>query len=162
MEHGQAMTEPLRKRLFGSARLDARSERRFADPGATAPLARLRLWSRVGGFRGIGGPFFMPPEVYRLHQRLYATDGEYVRQLFADVYGARLVAGGVSAAEVVEHGVQDGARISANGALQWQQQRETFNELRGASSCVASQAVVAVTLRTSHYVFVLGRPAEAK
>ena len=121
----------------------------------------MTIYTRVGGFSGIGGPFCAPPELYRLDDRLFATDGERVRELFADVHGARLTAAGLSALHVMEHGSQDGASINPQGTVKWAGQRAIFDALRAPQSCVAAAGMVAVTLRNSHYVFVLGRSEAA-
>jgi hypothetical protein len=163
----RAMAPALQTRLVGSAELDPDPERRFATPGSRAPLGALRIVARVGGFAGFGGPFLSRPEVHAVEGRVYATDGDVVRELFADVFGARLSTAQLSALEVLERAEPAGRsraapRVDKDGAVQWAGLAERFEALRGASTAVAVPGLLAVTLQSSFCVFVLGRREESR
>ncbi|MBI4952997.1 MAG: hypothetical protein HY908_13265 [Myxococcales bacterium] len=156
-----ALGPELCEALTGSSELDPAPERRFAPPGSRARLGPPAVVARVGGFVGFGGPFARPPDVYGLGARLYATDGDVVRELFADVFGARLVPTPLGCEALLE-GASEAQVLTVNaaGVVDWDGARVTLPALRDAKSGASSPGLAAVALATSHAVFVLGRRAE--
>ncbi len=65
---------------------------RWLDPAAPvrAGSRGARLVARVGGFRGFGGEFVVPPKASRLGDRLIASDGVSVFEVHADAFGSSL------------------------------------------------------------------------
>jgi hypothetical protein len=63
-----------------------------ADPWYDPRIGGRRIGSvRVGGFRGLGGPFLSPPIVANGPSGMVATDGDGWWLLFADAFGAAVV-----------------------------------------------------------------------
>lgn len=154
----QGMTPVLREALVGSAELDPDPARRFVTPGSASPLGGVELLTRVGGFVGFGGAFATPPLVRALDERLYATDGGVVRELFADAFGARLCSSAVAATALFAaepHGAP--CVVDSSGCVRWDGQEQRLPMLSGASASAAVAGMAAATLASSHYVFVLGR-----
>jgi len=147
--------------IVGANHYDPSSARRFCTPGATGPLGPPELVARAGGFIGFGGGFRRPPIVLALHDRIVCTDSEASFELWADVFGARLVgaawanAPGASAASGV--GVGDAELDVATGRVRLGDAEGTIPELAGATSWAAAGGVLAATLDHSHAVFVVGR-----
>ena len=154
-----ALPPAVRHRLVGVEALDADPGRRFAPLDSETALGPPTVITRLGGFLGFGGPFASPPEVRALEGRLYATDGEVVREIFADVYGARLCrAPSATVLELLDHGqMSDGVRVTRYGTVKWGKQSAKLSELEGANTIAAIDGLAAVTLKRSHYVFVVGR-----
>ncbi|MFU8805904.1 MAG: hypothetical protein ACNA8W_18975 [Bradymonadaceae bacterium] len=121
---------------------------RKADDGAVSGES-LRAVARVGGFRGIGGPFLTPPKVVSNGEDLIAYDGEHAWTIHADHFGAccqRL--GAVPASR---------SSSEAFPTLLKKEIRERFPELAKATSMamVAQRATAAVTVPHSHWVYLL-------
>jgi len=162
-----ALDPPFRSWIFGAPAIDPSPARRFAPPGSTAPLGPVAIVGRVGGFVGFGGPFAVPPRVFASGDRLFATDGHAVGEVHADVYGARLCPAG-DGVELLNSAIQrlnsvprgSAGLCDASGLVSWDGQAGVFPDLAGASSAAAAAAMLAVTVEDSHWVAVLGRPAE--
>ena len=147
---------------MGVEQVDADPGRRFAPLDAERALGPPQVITHLGGFLGFGGPFAAPPEVRSLDGRLYATDGEVVREIFADVFGARLCrAPSATVLELLDHGqTSDGVRVTRYGTVKWGKQSAKLEALEGASTIAAIDGLAAVTLKRSHFVFIVGRTPE--
>ena len=155
----ERLAPAVRQRLVGVEQVDADPGRRFAPLDAENALGPPAVITRLGGFLGFGGPFASPPEVRALDGHLYATDGEVVREIFADVYGARLCrAPSATVLELLDHGVMsEGVRVTRYGTVKWGKQSAKLTDLDGANTIAAIDGLAAVTLKRSHYVFIVGR-----
>jgi hypothetical protein len=143
LERAARLPAALCERLLGVRDPETRLERRFAR-SAAGRLGPLSILARAGGFTAFGGCFARPPRVVAAGQRLFASDGMATRELFADCFGARLVPAEIAAAPA--------ALPSPAEAL------KAFPALSDTTSCAAAPGMTAVTLASSHYVFVLGHP----
>lgn len=118
------------------------------DPAVLDDLAALR-WGpvdapidvgRVGGFRGFGGPFLVPPTVALEADRLVVTAGTDRWQLHADRFGATL------------------ARTAGPTHPPAPPPPLDLPELSGASSWAATTDTVAVTSPLSHHLRLVALP----
>jgi hypothetical protein len=113
----------------------------------------MRIVCRAGGFRGFGGPFLRPPKVALGGDDFVVTDGEKTWRLIADVFGAVFM-------RVETRGslsTKNSATVDSVGAAQWNGESASFPELTGASSFICDGRTLAVTLATSHLVFLLAK-----
>ncbi|HEY9724440.1 MAG TPA: hypothetical protein V6D47_20725, partial [Oscillatoriaceae cyanobacterium] len=131
--------------------MDALRTAPWRSPGhVTAP--ELRIAGKLGGFRGLGGPFVRPPTVHAHDGRLFATDGRKTWQVFADAFGAMLVeAPGIEATNVP--GRADA--LKADGTVTLAGLTRTFPELREATSWAALDTTLIAAFDTSHCVTVV-------
>jgi hypothetical protein len=152
----------VREALLGAREVDPCDERRFVAPGSSAALGAIVV-RRVCGFRGFGGDFVVPPSVRAIDGRLYASDGVEVRELHADVFGARACRAAITPSEVAAAGSDDSTLVvDASGSVGWQGVVQHLPELEGATSHAAIRGLGAVTLECSFFVFLLGRSALAE
>jgi hypothetical protein len=137
-------------RLFDlSARGDARvvpselaaalGRDRWFDPSAPAGAASTgaRLVARVGGFRGFGGEFLVPPRASRSLDRLIASDGVSAFEVHVDAFGSSLT----PAPGNVSPPAEPASRVA----------RE-FEGVVEPTSSASVAGVTAVTLRYSHSI----------
>ena len=106
----------------------------------------LKLVAQVGDFRGFGGHFQKPPRVTTENGAFYISDSSQSWRIFADVFGATLLRAHV------ENLV---AASSFASVPDWNRVLETFPEAQHALSTASDGKTVAVTLPTSHRVYLL-------
>ncbi len=82
------------------------------------------------------------------------SDGELTWRLLADTFGAVLLR--LQEALPPDTGRQ-AASVDARGTVHWDHDVASFLELDGATSQACDGQTLAVTLSTSHHVFVLAR-----
>lgn len=111
----------------------------------------LRIVARAGGFRGFSGQFLSPPKIVKMEGALIATDGVTAWQVHADIYNAVLVHCDLAAKTEL---VSDAA-IQPTGTVSWQGRTHHFAELAGATGIAATDDTMAVTIATSHHVFLV-------
>ncbi len=126
------------------------------NPAATVDRS-LRIVRTTGGFRGFGGPCLRPPTVRAQGDALFVFDGDAAWQLLADAFGTlwqRTVAvpSGSAASDVPLP-----TTLDASGRLTWGAMQQQLGELACASSFACDGQTLAVTLPTSHYVFLVAR-----
>lgn len=113
----------------------------------------MRIVRRAGGFSGFGGPLLRPPKVSIGDGEFVVSDGERSWRLIADAYGAvfvRVEARGLPSAK-------SPAAVDPEGLVRWNGDSAPFPELTGPSSFVCDDRTLAVTLATSHLVFLLAK-----
>lgn len=137
-------------------------ERLMADPWLAPacvtqnePLsAAPRLIRVTGGFRGFGGPCLRPPSVTTRDEQLFVTDGELSWRLLADVFGTlwqrvpKAPTKSVSPAKVA---------VDVRGRVSWDSHTANIPELAESSGFACDGTTLAVTLPTSHHVFLVAR-----
>jgi hypothetical protein len=111
---------------------------RRATPG------ELKRVAKAGAFRGFAGPFLAPPTVARVNGELVASDGTATWRLHADIYNSLLLR--------CEPGPADS---NDDAQTRWREQIPRFPELANATSIAALEHTVAVTIPTSHHLFLL-------
>lgn len=124
---------------------DALRKNRWLDPAmrAGATSSWERPVARLGGFRGFGGEFLIPPRVGRIEQRLIATAGDDAWEVHADAFGSSLTPILVSVSptsEPASRGVRD------------------LPGVEEPNTSVSVDGVTAVTLRYSHSILVFATP----
>lgn len=134
------------------------------QPEPTAAISRsLRIVRMTGGFRGFGGPCLRPPTVRSQAEGLFVSDGVGAWQLLADAFGTywRRISEfpRTSKVSAAPHNVS----LDAAGQVTWVSEHRSFAELAEASSYACDGQTLAVTLPTSHHVFLVARaPTELK
>jgi len=137
-------------------------DRMLDDPWLT-PRAALRnepaaqrLVATVGAFRGFGGEFLRPPKVCSADGVLFVTSAGATWQLIYDCYGSLLLRH-----DRCPHPQPCPAdvRVSEDGVVQFGAGRASLPELAGASGFACDGHTIAVTVRTSHHVFLVARAA---
>jgi len=128
------------------------AEEAAGDVRAAKTIAPVRT---VGAFRGFGGAFLRPPTVTSGEGRFWVGDGESFWQLQADVYGWHLYRCGAGAGTAEQDGRN--VDIDRKGTVRWEDVSARFPDLAGASSFACDGATLAVTVPTSHHVFLLAR-----
>jgi hypothetical protein len=109
----------------------------------------------MGSFRGFGGAFLRPPTVSSTENCLWVGDGQFFWQLRADVYGWHLQRSGTGA--VPANRGQRMISMDRTGTVVWQEVSARFPDLAGASSAAFDGTTLAVTIPSSHHVFLLAR-----
>lgn len=123
------------------------------DPAAPAAERALRIVGHTGAFRGFGGSFITPPEVGLFGDRIIAGVGERRWQLFADRFGITVLP--VMAGLEFERG-EIRTIIDDLGHVTLGEQSGHPHGLEDPSSAAFSGGVLAVTLRHSHAIYVIG------
>jgi hypothetical protein len=128
----------------------------LTPPDAVAPVRsspRIRIVRQAGGFRGFGGPFMRPPQATQLGRELVVSDRDGCWRLIADAFGAVFLR--VAARELASSANK--TFVDAGGCVRWAGETEMFTELAGATSSAGDSRTLAVTLATSHQVFILAK-----
>jgi hypothetical protein len=130
------------------------------DLRTPAPERRLRIVAEVGGFRGFGGAFRVPPVVFADGGALFAGDDESVWHVRADAFGAALLAAGP--AREAPPAPPAAFTLSADGTAAKAGAAARFPELAGATGAVSDGVTLAATVPHSHRVFLLAVASEAR
>jgi hypothetical protein len=113
---------------------------------------QLKFVAQAGAFLGFGGQFLLPPRVGLIEDHLVVTDGTATWHVHADVFNAVLLRSDAPFA----HPIANDAGILDDGTLQWKGLRRTFPELAHAFSIAATSDTAAITVPTSHHIFLVG------
>jgi hypothetical protein len=141
-------------------------DRMLADPWLTPSAATdslqpaaLRLVGVVGAFRGFGGEFVRPPTAFVAGGgSIFIADGDATFRLICDCFGRRLIRDDRPDRTDLPAG---DIRVSPDGVVQWGAGRASFPPWAGDVSGFACDGhTIAVTLRTSHHVYLVARAAE--
>jgi hypothetical protein len=146
-----------------AAHIHAALDRLMLDPWLSAdkalapaqPVQTIACVRTLGEFRGFAGVFLRPPVVSSTDRLLWVGDGECFWRLQADCYGWHLHRSGTGAVPA-----NQGRRIISmdrQGTVAWQEVSAHFPELAAASSAAFDGTTLAVTIPTSHHVFLLAR-----
>jgi hypothetical protein len=119
--------------------------------------AAIRCVGMPGAFTGFGGLFARPPIVTLQGERLLASDRQSTWELRADAYGAwfRRVNEGPPALRPATSSKE--VAIDRRGALRWGTQSLLAPELANPTSIACDGQTTAVTIATSHHVFLYSR-----
>jgi len=131
-----------------------------AIDGPAAEAGRsLRIVRVTGGFHGFGGPCLRPPAVTAHDGALFVTDGNEAWQLLADAFGTLWHRVPASKPKSRASAVGSKVAIDPSGRVAWDGTSQDFVELADASSFACDGQTMAVTLPTSHHVFLVARVA---
>ncbi len=146
-----------------SQRLQETIQRMRRDPwfeAATSVLESSQRPSlvaagRMGAFAGFGGLFAKPPVVSSVQGRLYVCDQQSTWELIADVYGVWFR----RTPPVAESraALPPTAGIDRRGHIQWGNLRLTVPYLANATSVAGNESTLAITIPTSHHLFLFAR-----
>ena len=125
------------------------------DPTSDGAPA-VREVRRVGAFRGFGGEFLRPPSVWASSGQLFVSDGEGNWQLVADLHGQVLVR---NEAAPPAGPMPAGVGVTRDGLVRWLDQQAVIRTLANPSAVAFDGRTLAVTLPTSHHVFLVARAA---
>ena len=151
----QPQTAPTIQSVFDKITEDPWITPADALTGAHDPH-RLGIKRTAGAFRGFGGPFLRPPCVATVDGNMLVFDGERAWVVYADIFG------------VYFHRVQtkppkatcdtEGVILSSPGRITWGEASNAFYEFfTGASSAACDGKTLALTIPTSHQIFLLAR-----
>ncbi len=133
----------------------------FPNSAETAEAGRfLRIVCTTGGFRGFGGPCVRPPIVVAKDGELLVSDGTASWQLLADVFGTLWHRVSSFPAKNASSAGSSNAAIDSRGLVDWNGLKQPFTELAEPSSFACDGQTLAVTLPTSHLVFLVARTAQ--
>jgi hypothetical protein len=118
-----------------------------------ASTSSLTIVKQVGAFRGFGGPFMRPPSVCCQREELLVTDGEATWRLIADACGGVLI----RATEKMNREPGSNVTVDSRGSVRWNGESAIFPELAHVKSFAAANQTLAVTLPTSHHIFLLAK-----
>jgi hypothetical protein len=139
-------------------RLDRLENDRWYSPATDKPedaSRYLRIVRATGGFRGFGGPCLRPPAVTIGDGLLFVSDGEASWQLLADVFGTCWQR--IPKCPARDSAGVEKITIDSHGGVSWNGTRHKFSELAEPSSFACDGQTLAVTLPTSHLVFLVGQ-----
>ena len=129
------------------------AERWQSDPWAElGGRVNLSIVGRAGAFRGFGGKFIRPPTVQSTAGQLFANDGEGTWQLIADRFGCVFIRH-----DVPPRNEQSGVTVKFDGLVVFPDQRAMFSELASATSFAFDGVTLAVTIPTSHAVYLVAK-----
>ena len=125
------------------------------DPAAGAGKVKpgLEIVSTAGGFRGFGGTFMSPPLVESSEEGIIAFDIRGTWLISADVYGSSLTR---MNSDIVESRPSAGeGTITRSGKAEFRGLSAAFPGLADPASFASTGHTMAVTLSTSHSVFLI-------
>lgn len=115
--------------------------------------AAIESVASVGAFIGFGGLFLRPPTVESVDNRLFVSDGRWQWELLADAYGAWFRKQGAAANTKTKPTTKNNIAIDRQGTIRWDKHTLKVPHLAHASSFAAGDQTLAVTIPTSHHVF---------
>jgi hypothetical protein len=124
----------------------------LADKARPDPI---RIATRVGAFRGFGGPFIRPPTARTVEGHIVVDDGEHSWRLTADVFGHAFARVDVPHSPLGR--VAPNITAGEDGTVTWGRASVRFDELESFRSLAFDGRTLAVTVTTSHQVFLLAR-----
>lgn len=145
-------------------RLDALLDRLQRDPWAKSETdtetvsssgtnsGSIHCVRTLGAFRGFGGDFLSPPTVCCSETGLHVTDGKAHWDLIADAYGTFLHR---CHPRKPRRPADRSPTIFADGKVSWDDRSAFFPELAKSSSRAFDGTTLAVTLPTSHQIYLL-------
>jgi hypothetical protein len=143
--------------------LAAALKRLQANPWLKVPEAlhdqpvtpQLKAVGMAGAFTGFGGEFARPPVISNTNGGLIAKDGNSCWQFIADAYGTwfRRLPDRQWAAENLPGGVA----VDRSGKLKWNHLSLSVPHLANASGSACDGVTLAVTIGTSHHVFLFAK-----
>ncbi len=124
---------------------------RWRSPGRADEDGRqLQIVSRVGGFRGFGGPFVHPPRVVSDGRAIYLACRDESWLLCADACGSTLHRSPLPATTA-----SGALSVGADGEVRYGALRRTLPRLADATSHASTGDTLAVTVPWSHWVYLV-------
>ncbi len=134
-------------------------EKSLADPWWLPGVKKgtnyeLEIVGTVGGFQGFGGTFLTPPEVMKAGEDIYAFDDEACWSVHADCYGVTLQRFG----RTLPDGEQTDGPFNItpkSGNVTLGKTNKVFSTLKRATGFASTSSCLAVTVPSSHKVFIV-------
>jgi hypothetical protein len=138
-------------------RLDA--DRWFSPENrhVAAASQTLRIVRVTGGFRGFGGPCLHPPIVAASNGDLLVIDGNEAWHLLADAFGTLWQRTSPASLPSNTSSVAPKVSVNSRGRVTWNGTHQEFPDLAEPSSFACDGQTLAVTLPTSHHVFLVAQ-----
>jgi hypothetical protein len=109
----------------------------------------------AGAFSGLGGLFFKPPVVRAVDERLLVTDGKSEWELLADAYGTWFHRLSDSPDRRAKTALPTGVTVDDYGIIRWGKQTLAQPHLVPMTSIAVAGRTLAITIPTSHHVFLI-------
>lgn len=122
-------------------------------PGRT--LTQLACVGTAGSFTGFGGVFSRPPIVSCADSRIMVSSGSQTWQVLADAYGTWFRR--IPEQKVSTSTLPTGITVDRRGNLQWGPFSLSVPYLAGATSTACDGVTLAITIPTSHHLFLFAR-----
>lgn len=132
---------------------------RWFRAGATPQEAALSPVGHAGAFTGFGGPFPRPPTVACSGGHLVASAGDARWRMVADAYGVwfRRVEETAGKPEPLPSDIA----VDVKGTIRWGRMSHKAPHLAGHTGVACDGETLAVTIPTSHHVFLFARTGGA-
>ena len=157
----KTLPETMRRLVVGADELTAIAELEtgFSDPWwrpglATERTRELKLVSVAGNFRGFGGQFVEPPLVVADTENIYVHDSKICCCLHADAFGTSLRPMRDTPPGITNEG-DAGFTLDGKGNVRCGSLCATMPDFAHAMSFASVPHLLAVTLRTSHRVYLI-------
>ena len=132
-----------------------KGDRWFRIGGAAAPSVALLPVGRAGAFTGFGGPFPRPPRVLCSEGSLVAATGDTRWRVVADGYGVWFHRVTATAAKPAPPPAD--VSVDAHGTVRWGRLTCPAPHLTDPTAIACDGETLAVTIPTSHHVFLFAR-----
>jgi hypothetical protein len=143
-----------------AARLHADPWLRPEDALSPERTRELEIVATAGGFRGLGGPFIIPPDVALSDGRFVVFDGRGTWLLSADACGATFVRIELPVLDsVAKPGIAGEFEVGRGGRVTFGDERKTFPILAEVASMAANATTLVVALPRSHYLQIVALQA---
>lgn len=119
--------------------------------------ARVEQVACCGDFRGFGGQFLYPPQVFLDGNQLYVTDTHQVWQLQADRFGHALHRSDIVAKINKRKPTKEIPQIDNQGVVHWHSEQVSFPHLQPLTSQAFDGRTLAVTLADSFRIYLIAR-----
>jgi hypothetical protein len=123
------------------------------EEATSEPRAAIAPAAVVGAFTGFGGEFLRPPTVTCDGDVLLVSDGQQQWQILADTYGTWLRRLGAAPTKHAKAPSPRNVNVDKHGTIRWGNHSLAQPHLAQASNFACSEQTLAVTIPTSHHVF---------
>lgn len=115
-----------------------------------------------GAFRGFGGVFLEPPQVFLSGKQLMATDNHSVWQVIADSFGQSFHRVDTTADVSRRKAAKSVPQVDAHGLVSWNGRTLSCPDLANSTSQAFDGKTLAVTIRNSFHLFLIAAPQSSK
>ncbi|HTN76622.1 MAG TPA: hypothetical protein VL096_15285, partial [Pirellulaceae bacterium] len=122
-----------------------------------ATSVTLRCVALAGSFTGFGGLFARPPLVFVQAGRFITTDQQSTWEMLGDAYGVWFCRVGGAASSPPTRTNQADVTIDRQGIIRWGKLSLSAPQLAATTSIACDGQTLAVTIPTSHHVFLYSR-----
>ncbi len=149
----ESLSETQVRAILQRWSIDCWTDNRDAESINNEP--RIEQVALCGSFRGFGGQFLYPPQVFVEEGQLHVTDTQHVWRLQADRFGNVFHRSDSVAKINKRKPAKDIPQINADGMVQWQGTQSRLTHLTQATSQAYDGRTLAVTLPDSFHVYLI-------